>query len=533
MEVHGVNASQHGLEHHGIRDVKRAFWNLGTAALVEQAVARREARLANNGALVATTGKHTGRSPLDKFIVQDGPDPAEVWWGPVNHPFEPERFETLRDRLLAHLEGRDIFVQDLFVGADPQCRLPVRVITELAWNSLFAHQLFIRPSAAETGRHVPRFTVISAPTFKAVPKRDGTRSDVFILVHFGQGLVLIGGTSYAGEIKKSIFGILNYLLPRQGIMSMHCSANVGPGGDVALFFGLSGTGKTTLSADPGRRLIGDDEHGWSDRGVFNFEGGCYAKCINLSRDQEPQIWNAIRFGAVLENVVLEPTTGELDYASGVLTENTRAAYPVEFIDNARIPGTAGHATNVCFLTCDAFGILPPIGRLTPEQAMYHFLAGYTAKVAGTEAGMGSEPEATFSSCFGAPFLTLAPIVYANLLGERIAKHRATCWLVNTGWSGGPYGVGKRISLSHTRAILRAALDGRLAGMPSVPDPIFGVQVPTRCPDVPAEILNPRNTWADKAAYDARARDLAAQFVKNFAQFSDVPEAIRRAGPSGR
>ena len=532
MEVHGVNASQHGLEHHGIQDVKRAYWNLGTAALVEHAVARGEARLASAGALVATTGKHTGRSPRDKFVVQDGAGPAEVWWGPVNRPFDPDRFEALRARVLAHLQERDVFVQDLFVGADPRHRLPVRIITELAWHNLFARTLFVRPTPVETRAHVPQFTVISAPTFRADPARDGTRSDVFILVHFGQRLVLIGGTGYAGEIKKSIFSILNYLLPRQGIVSMHCSANVGPGGDVALFFGLSGTGKTTLSADPGRRLIGDDEHGWGDHGVFNFEGGCYAKCIHLSREHEPQIWSAIRFGAVLENVVLDPGSGELDYDSDALTENTRAAYPVEFIDNALIPGVAGHPTNVCFLTCDAFGVLPPISRLTPEQTMYHFLSGYTAKVAGTEAGMGSEPEATFSSCFGAPFLTLAPIVYANLLGERIAKHRATCWLVNTGWSGGPYGVGKRISLSHTRAILRAALDGRLAGIPSTPDPIFGVQVPTRCPDVPAEILNPRNTWADKAAYDARARDLAAQFVKNFAQFSDVPEAIRRAGPSG-
>jgi phosphoenolpyruvate carboxykinase (ATP) len=530
MEVHGVNPSQHGLEHHGIRNVQRAFWNLGTAALVEQAVCRGEARLANNGALVATTGKHTGRSPLDKFIVQDGPEPAEVWWGSVNRPFEPGRFEQVRGRLLAHLQGRDLFVQDLFVGADPRYRLPVRVITELAWHSLFARQLFIRPAAAETGAHVPRLTVVSAPTFKAEPERDGTRSEVFILVHFGQGLVLIGGTGYAGEIKKSIFSILNYLLPRQGIVSMHCSANVGPAGDVALFFGLSGTGKTTLSADPGRRLIGDDEHGWSDGGVFNFEGGCYAKCIKLSREHEPQIWNAIRFGAVLENVVLDPATGELDYASDALTENTRAAYPVEFIDDARIPGTAGHATNVCLLTCDAFGILPPIGRLTPEQAMYHFLSGYTAKVAGTEAGMGSEPEATFSSCFGAPFLTLPPSAYARLLGERIAKHGATCWLVNTGWNGGPYGVGRRISLPHTRAILRAALDGRLADAPVAPDPVFGVLVPGRCPEVPAEILSPRNTWADRAGYDARARELAARFAKNFAQFRDIPEAIRQAGP---
>jgi phosphoenolpyruvate carboxykinase (ATP) len=377
---------------------------------------------------------------------------------------------------------------------------------------------------------VPRFTIIDVPKFHAYPELDGTRSEAFVVVHFARGLVIIGGTSYAGEMKKSVFTLLNFLLPLRQVLSMHCSANLGFRGDVALFFGLSGTGKTTLSADPGRRLIGDDEHGWADGGIFNFEGGCYAKCIRLSREDEPQIWGAIHFGSVLENVTIDPETRVLDLSDDSLTENTRAAYPVTFIRDAVVPGVAGHPAHIFFLTCDAFGVLPPIARLSREQAMYHFLSGYTAKVAGTERGMGSEPKATFSTCFGAPFLVLHPSVYADMLGERIARHGVQCWLVNTGWSGGPYGTGRRIRLSHTRAILGAAMGGHLADAPARLDPVFGLEVPTVCPDVPPEILDPRATWADPASYDARAQGLAGLFQKNFEEFSGVSRAVREAGP---
>ncbi len=404
------------------------------------------------------------------------------------------------------------------------------MIAEYAWHNHFARQLFVRADWNKTQEHVPSFTIIDVPKFHAYPELDGTRSEAFVVVHFGRGLAIIGGTSYAGEMKKSVFTILNQVLPLRQILSMHCSANLGHRGDAALFFGLSGTGKTTLSADPERRLIGDGEHGWSDSGVFNFEGGCYAKCIRLSREDEPQIWNAIHFGTVLENVTIDPETRLLDFRDDSLTENTRAAYPVMFIPNAVIPGVAGHPSHIFFLTCDAFGVLPPIARLSTEQAMYHFLSGYTAKVAGTERGLGPEPKATFSTCFGAPFLVLHPRVYADMLGERIARYRAQCWLVNTGWSGGPFGTGQRIRLRHTRAMLRAALDGRLVDAPSRLDPVFGLDVPTACPDVPAEILLPRATWPDPAAYDARAGELARLFQKNFQQFADVSQSIMDAGP---
>lgn len=510
----------------------RMHKDLSTPYLVELALKRGEARLAANGALVARTGSRTGRSPRDKFTVDDAQTHDAVDWGKVNQPVSPEKFETLLERVAAHLNGRELFVQSLYCGADPVYRLPIRVITEQAWQALFVRQLFVRPDAAHMAAHKPEFTVLAAPGFLAVPERDGTRSEAFIMVDFTRRIVLIGGTYYAGEIKKSIFGVMNYLVPQHNVLPMHCSANVGPDGATALFFGLSGTGKTTLSADPERRLIGDDEHGWSPTGIFNFEGGCYAKCINLTEEKEPQIYHAIRFGSVLENVVLDGASGEPDYADGSLTENTRAAYPVHFIDNSVIPGVGGHPRNVMFLAADAFGVLPPIARLTPEQAMYHFLSGYTAKLAGTETGLGSEPVPEFSSCFGKPFLPLAPHRYAEMLGQRLKQHNAACWLVNTGWSGGKFGVGHRMSIAHSRALVSAALGGHLDNIPFVTESAFGLSIPVACPGVPAEVLNPRNAWSDKEAYDRTAADLAARFDENFQQF-DASDAIRHAGPRAR
>jgi len=508
--------------------------NLPAAQLVESALLRGEARLASNGALVATTGARTGRSPRDKFTVDDAVTHDPVEWGRVNQAFPSDKFDALLERVLTHMRERDLFVQDLYCGAHPKYRLPIRVIAEYAWHALFVRQLFVRPEASALATHEPEFTVIAAPEFEAVPDRDGTRTSTFILADFTRRIVLIGGTKYAGEMKKSIFGVMNFLLPQRpdndAVLPMHCSANVGEDGVTALFFGLSGTGKTTLSADPARRLIGDDEHGWSASGVFNFEGGCYAKCVDLSEEKEPQIYRAIRFGSVLENVILDPATCEPDYKDIQLTENTRAAYPVEFIDNAVIPGIGGHPRNVMFLAADAFGVLPPIARLTPEQAMYHFLSGYTAKLAGTEAGMGSDPVPEFSACFGAPFLPLAPHVYAEMLGDRLKEHKATCWLVNTGWTGGRFGVGKRMSLKHTRTLVDTALDGLLDDVEFVTEPAFGLHIPVSCPGVPTEILNPRNVWADQAAYDRQAADLASRFEANFKQF-DTTDAVRAAGPA--
>jgi phosphoenolpyruvate carboxykinase (ATP) len=432
--------------------------------------------------------------------------------------------------VVEHLKGRELFAQDLYCGADAAYRLPIRVISEYAWHALFVRDLFVRPDAAELAKHVPEFTVVAAPEFEAVPERDGTNSTAFILADFTRKIILIGGTKYAGEMKKSIFGVMNFIVPNKDVLPMHCSANVGADGVTALFFGLSGTGKTTLSADPARRLIGDDEHGWGPTGIFNFEGGCYAKCIDLTEEKEPQIYRAIRFGSVLENVILDAER-KPDYFDVHLTENTRAAYPVDFIENAVIPGVGGHPRNVMFLAADAFGVLPPISRLTPEQAMYHFLSGYTAKVAGTEAGV-KDPAPEFSACFGAPFLPLAPRVYAEMLGKRLTQHKASCWLVNTGWSGGKFGVGKRMSLKITRALVNAALDGRLSKVEFVTEAAFGLSIPVSCPEVPAEILNPRNAWADKAAYDKTAAELAARFEENFKQF-DASEAIRAAGPKAK
>jgi phosphoenolpyruvate carboxykinase (ATP) len=506
-------------------------WNLNAPALYEHAVRRREGLIAEGGPLLVHTGHHTGRSPQDKFIVREPSSEGRIWWARYNKPIESTNFDHLHRRMQAYLQGKDLFVQDVFVGADPRYRKHVRVITEYAWHSLFSRIMFIVPDDEALAAHTPEFTIIDAPRFHAVPEEEGTRTEVFILMNLAKKLVLIGGTSYAGEIKKSVFTLMNYLLPLQDVLSMHCSANVGPAGDVALFFGLSGTGKTTLSSEPERTLIGDDEHGWSDRGIFNFEGGCYAKTIRLSAEGEPEIYRTTRmFGTLLENVAIDPTTRRLDLDDESLTENTRAAYPISFIPNAATSGMAGHPRSIVFLTADAFGVMPPIARLTPEQAMYHFLAGYTAIVAGTEKGI-TEPKATFSTCFGAPFMVLQPTVYAEMLGRLIAEHGTAVWLVNTGWSGGPYGDGHRIKLAHTRTMVRAALRGFLDSVPMTPDPIFGVHVPTTVPGVPSDILQPRATWRDPDACDVSARKLARMFAAGFAEFEPhVPAAVRAAAP---
>ena len=508
--------------------------DLAAAALVQMAVRDGEGSLVAEGALATTTGPHTGRSPKDRFIVERPSVRASIDWGNVNQPIDAARHDRLWAKARAHVRGRDLYVQDLLAGADPSYRLRVRVITETAWHSLFARNMFLVPQADELQGFEPDFTVVQLPSLRAEPALHGTRSQAAIVVDLERRTVLICGTRYAGEIKKSIFSVLNYLLPEQGVLPMHCSANVGPDGDVAIFFGLSGTGKTTLSADPGRQLIGDDEHGWGPRGVFNFEGGCYAKVIRLSAEHEPEIFAAsTRFGAILENVVVDPLSGAVDLDDDSLTENTRASYPLRFIPNASATGIAGHPRHIVMLTADAFGVLPPISRLSPEQAMYHFLSGYTARVGGTEAGV-KEPQATFSACFGAPFLPRKPSVYAKMLGELMRRHRVDCWLVNTGWSGGPYGTGERMCLPQTRAMLRAALDGKLAGVPMRTHPQLGLAIPTRCPGVPDEVLDPRATWADGAAYDQAARAVAERFAANFRQFesdvgADVKAAAIRAG----
>jgi len=529
-----VSASQplcgDALELYGIREIRTSYWNLGSPQLAEHAIARREGALADNGALVVRTGHFTGRSPKDKFVVRDEITERSIDWGSVNQPMSEGHFDRLYARMLAFWRGHELYVQDCVAGADRQYATRVRVISQLAWHSLFARQLFIRPEPGEAVAQEPDFTIMFAPDLRVRPEETGANSETCIAISFRKRLVLICGTSYAGEMKKSAFTIMNYLLPGRRVFPMHCSANVGAAGDVALFFGLSGTGKTTLSADPERGLIGDDEHGWSEEGVFNFEGGCYAKCIRLSRRNEPQIWNAIRFGTVLENVAMGEESRRLDFDSDAVTENTRAAYPIDFIDNAVIPSVGGHPSNVIFLTADAFGVLPPIARLTPEQAMYHFLSGYTAKVAGTERGLSKEPQATFSACFGAPFLPRPAAVYAELLGDKLRRHRASCWLVNTGWAGGPFGVGERMKLPYTRAMLNAAIRGELDGVPAAPDPRFQVMVPRSCPGVPAEFLDPRGMWSDPAAYDRAARDLSGRFNRNFEKFAGVGGEIAQAAP---
>ena len=531
MSDPGIRAS---LEKLGIANLERVYWNTPSPALYEEAVRRREGHISHMGPLVVQTGYYTGRAAKDKLIVDEPSSRDDICWSATNQPISEEHFDSLFAHICHYLEGREVFVQDCLAGADQEYEVPVRVITQDAWHALFARTMFIRPVDFDRtiGVDEPQFTVVHAPHYHALPSRDSTNSEAFIIIHFARRLVLIGGTSYAGEIKKSVFTLMNYLLPQQGVLSMHASANVGEQGDSALFFGLSGTGKTTLSSDPARRFIGDDEHGWTDKGIFNIEGGCYAKVIHLSEEKEPGIYNMTQhFGTVMENVRLHMKDRRLDLDDESLTENTRAAYPVTHVEGAIYPGLAGHPENVVFLTADAFGVLPPISKLTPEQAMYHFLSGYTAKVAGTEAGL-TEPEATFSACFGSPFLPLHPGVYAKLLGERIRKHEANCWLVNTGWTGGPYGVGSRMDITHTRTMLNNALDGKLDDVPYVEHPIFRLQVPQQCPGVPEEVLNPVNTWTDGAAYEAKARDLAAKFHANFSKFADgVSEEVRKAGPA--
>jgi len=515
---------------HGLRP-RTTHANLIASELVEQAVRRDEGRLTDHGAFASVTSPHTGRSAKDKFVADEPSSSGQIWWE-KNGKMDAAAFDRLHEAVLAHLNGQELFVQDLYGGADPAHRLPVRFYTPNAWHALFVRNMFIRPEAADLAGFTPRFTVLHAPEFQADPAAHGCRSSTVIALNFAKRLIVIAGTRYAGEMKKSIFTVLNYLLPQQGVLPMHCSANIGPDGDAAVFFGLSGTGKTTLSADPSRQLIGDDEHGWSDHGVFNFEGGCYAKVIRLRAETEPEIFAATQmFGTVLENVMIHPTTRAVDYDADSITENTRACYPIHYIPNHVPSGVGGIPRNIVFLTADAYGVLPPIARLSAEQAMYHFLSGYTAKVAGTERGV-TEPSATFSSCFGAPFLPLPPGVYAKMLGERIQKHGVRVWLVNTGWTGGPYGTGSRMKLAHTRAMVRAALAGALDGVSYTRDPVFGIEVPDSVPDVPAAVLTPRGTWSDGAAYDAQAKKLAGMFRENFAQFAaQVDAKVAEAGPA--
>ncbi len=530
----GELASDYRLRNHGLTHLDRVFWNLPTAALYEEAVFRGEGHVVHGGPFLVNTGKHTARAAADKFIVHEHSTADEISWGEYNRPINPEKFNTLFTRLQAFLQGEELFVQDCYVGADPEYRMPIRLITDTAWQSLFARNMFINiNSQDELKKHVPEFTLIASPSFKADPRIDGTRSETAMLINFAERLAIVADSSYGGEIKKTVFTILNFLLPREGVLAMHCSANVGKDGDVALFFGLSGTGKTTLSADPNRALIGDDEHGWSDSGVFNFEGGCYAKVIRLSAEHEPQIYACTRrFGTILENVVYDPTSRRIDLDDDLFTENTRASYPLEFIPNVvpeRMART--HPQNVIFLTCDAQGVLPPIARLSPEQSMYHFISGYTSKIAGTEVGLGIEPEITFSACFGAPFMVHHPFKYADMLKAKMAKHGAQCWLVNTGWTGGKFGIGKRISIHHTRALLNAALDGSLVDVEYRKDKLFNFDVPTTCPGVPEDVLIPESTWGNKDDYWKKYDALAARYLENFKLFaSGCPDEVRTAGP---
>lgn len=517
------------LEELGIINPKAVYENLSPASLVEKALERGEGKLSEAGAFVVTTGKFTGRSPNDRFVVDEPSCHDKIAWGKINVPVTEEVFDNIYNRLTAYLQNRDLFVFDGFAGADPDYRKSFRIINSLASQNLFIHNLLRRPTAEELGSYEPNYTVIAAPDFKCIPELDGTNSEAAIIINFKKKITIIAGSGYSGEIKKSIFSVMNYYLPQEGVLSMHCSANIGADGTSALFFGLSGTGKTTLSADPNRKLIGDDEHGWSDKGVFNIEGGCYAKMINLSKEHEPEIWNAVRFGTLVENVVMDDETRVLDYDDGTLTQNSRAGYPVNFIPSCELTGVGGHPTTVIFLTADASGVLPPIAKLTKEQAMYYYVSGYTSKLAGTERGV-VDPVPTFSTCFGAPFLPLRSSVYAEMLGKKIEEHNAGVYLVNTGWSGGPYGVGKRMKLPFTRAMITAALNGDFDKIEFKKHPIFGIAVPTSCPGVPTEILDPRNTWADKEAYDKKAKEIAASFVNNFKKYSSMPQNIIDAGP---
>ena len=527
--------ADYNLSNNGISNLRLAYWNLPVESLYEESVFRGEGAIVAGGPFVVNTGKHTARSANDKFVVREVSSEGNIWWGVYNRPFETTKFEVLYDRILGFLQGRDVFVQDVYAGADLNYRLPVRIVTELAWHSMFARNMFSLPeSLEEYKRFVPEFTIIALPSFKGTPSIDNSASETFICLSFDKKLAIIGNTAYAGEIKKSAFTILNYLLPLEGVLSMHCSANVSPDdpNDVALFFGLSGTGKTTLSADPTRRLIGDDEHGWSDEGVFNFEGGCYAKVIGLSETAEPEIYATThRYGTILENVPYDPVTRLIDLDDDSITENTRASYPLEFIGNAVPEKKAGHPRNIILLTCDANGVLPPIARLTPDQALYQFISGYTSKIAGTEVGLGKEPEITFSACFGGPFMVHHPYRYAELLKRKIDRYGARCWLVNTGWVGGPYGIGKRISIKHTRALLSAALSGGLDKVKYYKDPIFGFEVPKSCPNVPESVLEPWSSWPSREEYNKRYRDLAARFQENFSKFEgNTTQEVIDAGP---
>ncbi len=525
--------SDYGLDNHGLLNLRQVYWNLPTESLYEEIVFRGEGRTVKMGPVVVNSGKHTARAAQDKFVVREPESEDHIWWGEYNRPISPEQFNEIYHRLQGFLQGRDLFVQDCYAGADPEYRLSVRIITEYAWHSHFARNMFILPHNREEYRqHVPDFTVIAVPSFQAFGAIDGTRTSTFIILNFAQRLAIIGDSAYAGEIKKAIFTVMNYLMPLEGVLSMHCSANQGDDGTVGLFFGLSGTGKTTLSADPNRKLIGDDEHGWSDDGVFNFEGGCYAKVIRLSPTAEPQIYACTRrFGTILENVVYDPVTRLIDLDDNRITENTRASYPLDYIDNALLEKRGGHPRHIIFLTCDAQGVLPPIARLTSEQAMYHFISGYTSKVGGTEVGLGEEPQITFSACFGAPFMVHHPMVYADLLRRKMERYGVTCWLLNTGWVGGAYGVGKRISIKYTRALLNAALNNALNEVSYYTDPIFGFAIPQSCPGVPEEVLYPARAWASEADYMHRYRSLAARFDGNFKKFAPAcPPEVRAAGP---
>ncbi len=526
--------SEYGLKNHGLRNLNNVYWNLPPEALYEEAIFRSEGKISHMGPLIVNTGKHTARAANDKLVVEEATTEKHIWWGIYNRPYSIEKFNAIYHRLLGFLQGRDLFVRDCYGGADPNYRLPVRIITEHAWHSLFVKNMTIPAETHdELRKFVPEFTIISIPSFKGMPELDGTVSETFILLNFERKMAIIGNSGYGGEIKKALFTVLNYLLPLRGVMTMHCSANVGKDGSTAIFFGLSGTGKTTLSADPKRQLVGDDEHGWSDEGIFNFEGGCYAKVIALSPSAEPQIHACTRkFGTVLENVVYDPITRMLDLDDEVMTENTRAAYPLHYIDNAFKEKKSGHPKNIIMLTCDASGVMPPISKLTPDQAMYHFISGYTSKVSGTEIDLGKEPEITFSACFGAPFMVHHPYFYADMLKNKILKHNANCWLVNTGWTGGPYGIGKRMSIHYTRALLNAALDGKLLEVNFYTDPVFGFEVPKSCEGVPSKVLNPANTWGDKEAYKDKYLQLAGLYIENFKKFTDgCPPEIVKAGPT--
>ena len=530
----GEYKSEFGLENHGLKRLEKVFWNLPTPALYEEAVFRNEGHMTYGGPLLVTTGRHTSRAANDKYIVREYSTEDKIDWGEYNRPMNPDKFNQMLSRLQGYLQGEEVFVQDCYVGCDPDYRMPIRIITDRAWQSLFARNMFLKIRNRDVlQKHVPDFTLIASPSFKADPRVDGTNSETAICCNFAERTAIVAGSSYGGEIKKTIFTVMNFLLPLKGVMAMHCSANVGKEGDVALFFGLSGTGKTTLSADPDRNLIGDDEHGWSDNGVFNFEGGCYAKVIRLSAENEPEIFDTTRrFGTILENVVYDPGSRRIDLDDDILTENTRASYPIDFVPNALASGVAkSHPKNVIFLTCDASGVMPPIARLDMNQAIYHFISGYTSKIAGTEAGLGIEPQITFSACFGAPFMVHHPFYYANLLRQKMEKHGSRCWLVNTGWVGGKFGVGKRISIRHTRNLLNSALEGKLEDVEYRKDKLFGFEVPKTCPNVPESVLEPSNAWGSKEDYWRKYDALASLYIENFKLFkSGVPDEVIASGP---